>query len=902
MAQAGFTPISLYFSTTAAAVPTSGNLVAGELALNTLDEKLYFKNSAGTVKLLASNATSAPVLSFQTSLGGLTPSTATTGVVTLAGTLNTTSGGTGLTSFTAGDVPYYASGSVLSKLAIGTAGQFLTSTGTAPQWSTLSGVAVTTFSAGTTGFTPSSATSGAVTLAGTLIVANGGTGQTTFTANRVLYGNGTAGLNSSANLTFDGTSLTTASAVLNYTGTAVPFGGNNQALYSSTYAIGLGGQFGSLNFATTYAAPTTTAWWMLGRPSGADDAFTIDCRLGGAAVLVSAYKITSSGTDPAKIVDNHQWYTNGSERMRITSAGNVGIGTSSPTTPLMVLKSFSSDNLVYFGNTNTTASTSFGLKIAAGTNGSDYALGIDNAAATVSLLRVMGSGNMGLGVTPVASWSSGGQLQLADNKAIVSSGAYINLGANWYYDGGYRYISSTAATNYEQTLGAHKWSTAVAGTAANIFTFTTQMQLEAGGNLYLGTSGGSGKSIAINSDLSTTGAFLYNDTGQTILSAAANVPMIFRTNNTEKMRITAAGNVGIGTTSPAEKLSVAGAIRVHTASSAGFTSDEKGGLFDFVPSSNTVRVGYVPGTSGVNTGILTFLVGSGSTVGTFSSSGTLGVGNFSPYNTWGNSYVALQVQSIARTLAATGAGSGDLTLAFNSVYDSTDSRWEYASTGDKACRYSQTGGTDAHIWYVTSTNGTAGNAIAFTQAFTIQNDGTFFLNTTTATGNATGSSVNPGVVIGTGTITSQSNGNSNHYWSKATGYTSGDFSAHYVNGSYVGGISTNGSSTTYATSSDYRLKENVQPMTGALAKVAQLKPVTYTWKASGQSTQGFIAHELQSVVPDCVVGEKDAVNADGSIKPQGVDTSFLVATLTAAIQEQQAIIESLKARLDAANL
>jgi len=91
-------------------------------------------------------------------------------------------------------------------------------------------------------------------------------------------------------------------------------------------------------------------------------------------------------------------------------------------------------------------------------------------------------------------------------------------------------------------------------------------------------------------------------------------------------------------------------------------------------------------------------------------------------------------------------------------------------------------------------------------------------------------------------------------------------------------------------------------MTGALAKVAQLKPITYTWKASGQSTQGFIAHELQSVVPDCVVGEKDALNADGSIKPQGVDTSFLVATLTAAIQEQQAIIVSLKARLDAANL
>jgi hypothetical protein len=122
-------------------------------------------------------------------------------------------------------------------------------------------------------------------------------------------------------------------------------------------------------------------------------------------------------------------------------------------------------------------------------------------------------------------------------------------------------------------------------------------------------------------------------------------------------------------------------------------------------------------------------------------------------------------------------------------------------------------------------------------------------------------------------------------------------------GTEQGYISTTGSgSTSYVTSSDYRLKENIAPMTGALAKVAQLKPVTYTWKEDGSSGQGFIAHELQAIVPDCVTREKDAVDADGNPKYQGVDTSFLVATLTAAIQEQQAIIELLKARLDAANL
>jgi hypothetical protein len=114
MSQAGYTPIQLYFSTTAAAVPVNTNLANGELAINITDEKLYFKNAAGVVKLLASNATSAPVLSFSAGTTGFTPSTATTGAVTLAGTLATTNGGTGLTSFTSGGVVYASSTSALA--------------------------------------------------------------------------------------------------------------------------------------------------------------------------------------------------------------------------------------------------------------------------------------------------------------------------------------------------------------------------------------------------------------------------------------------------------------------------------------------------------------------------------------------------------------------------------------------------------------------------------------------------------------------------------------------------------------------------------------------------------------------------------------------------------------------
>jgi len=124
-----------------------------------------------------------------------------------------------------------------------------------------------------------------------------------------------------------------------------------------------------------------------------------------------------------------------------------------------------------------------------------------------------------------------------------------------------------------------------------------------------------------------------------------------------------------------------------------------------------------------------------------------------------------------------------------------------------------------------------------------------------------------------------------------------DFILWYGGGGTQGGITGNGAGINYSSSSDYRLKENIVPMTGALAKVAQLKPCTYIWKFDGSDGQGFIAHELQEVCPDAVTGKKDDVeiytdedgNEQTKIKPQGVDTSFLVATLTAAIQELKAL-------------
>jgi Chaperone of endosialidase len=98
MAATGFTPIQLYYSTTAAAAPAAGNLVTGELAINVTDGKLYYKDNGGVVRLLADRASTTPVTTLSFGTTGLTPSTATSGAITVAGTLAVANGGTGSTT------------------------------------------------------------------------------------------------------------------------------------------------------------------------------------------------------------------------------------------------------------------------------------------------------------------------------------------------------------------------------------------------------------------------------------------------------------------------------------------------------------------------------------------------------------------------------------------------------------------------------------------------------------------------------------------------------------------------------------------------------------------------------------------------------------------------------------
>jgi len=207
MSQSGFTPIQLYRSTTAAAVPLAGNLAAGELAINLTDEKLYFKNAAGVVKVLTDSTATGTVTSVAAS-GGTTGLTFTgspitsSGTLTLSGTLAATNGGTGQSSYTIGDILFASTSTALSKLADVATGNALISGGV--------------------GVAPAYGKIGLTThVSGTLPVASGGTGQTTYTDGQLLIGNTTGNTLTKATLTAgSGITITNGSGAITIAATA----------------------------------------------------------------------------------------------------------------------------------------------------------------------------------------------------------------------------------------------------------------------------------------------------------------------------------------------------------------------------------------------------------------------------------------------------------------------------------------------------------------------------------------------------------------------------------------------------------------------------------------------------------------------------------------------------------
>jgi hypothetical protein len=283
---------------------------------------------------------------------------------------------------------------------------------------------------------------------------------------------------------------------------------------------------------------------------------------------------------------------NGTEGMRLTSTG-LGIGTSSPASKLDVAGNtrvggsgnpsltISGTDGAYTGLFYINASGGGASKIFANGGTNTLQLGTNNTER----LTLDASGNLGLGVTPSA-WGFITPLQIKNSTfaGYTTGTTHITYTAsNWYLNGSGvdTYIANGAATLYSQSSGQHAWYNAPSGTAGNAISFTQAMTLDASGRLGIGTTSptqklhvsvSSGAVVGLLESTGTSGEATWrlagkNSTGTTRtgnwkydnsdylrFGTPDAIALAFETNDTERMRITSSGNIGIGTTSPSGKL------------------------------------------------------------------------------------------------------------------------------------------------------------------------------------------------------------------------------------------------------------------------------------------------------------------------------------------------------------
>jgi len=867
--------------------------------------------SASSVPVLAINA-QGQVTSASSSSIAIAASQITSGTVSVA------QGGTGATTLTANGVLLGNGTSAISATAVGSTGQVLVgNTGGAPSWATLSGIGVTSFSAGTTGLTPSSATTGAITLAGTLNVANGGTGtNTTFTAGSVVFA-GASGVytQDNANLFWDnsndrlGIGTATPSVPLDVTENGV----NSGLGYSNVSKIVDGSGNKGLLIGYDNSAQTTV--------------LTANSTAASSNMTFWTYEAGGSG-----------W----AERMRVASSGNVGIGTSSPGSALQVNGNIRVSNGTGFvtanslvrsiqtmsGSANQFVSSNIDFYTAAFTDNGQIAFSTGGAEA----MRINGSSNVGIGTSSPSSrlTITGGTTEIRDGNYLmlrpvgnawdmrlqatgtqldILSGGALGSPIMSLVNGGNVGIGTSSPTTRLQ----------IGDIGATDATFQGRIKLEdtsaslqaVGGLEYATSSFGAGYGWKINS-IDSSGVHLVFGTRQNSATW------------TETMRIDSSGNVGIGTSSPASLLHASGVgseLRSQNTSTTQFQSGRvrlKGPAGTY---RSTVLTHGNNNTGGTNTyfsidgadssdnylqtlalydyasqfwGFST----NGSERMRITSVGLVGIGTSAPNHTLdvtgnvglsGNIYMGQGFNngnSIEVGYGRTGSNFAYIDLIGDTTYSDYGFRMLRGNNGANANSQLSHRGTGAFVLIAEEAAPIAFQTSS-TERARISTDGYLLVGTTAPLG---GNTSNEYKTTTAGSWPLTLNANDRGLLIRQSAASSGIYAYfEYNGGTNNGQISWSGGTTSYTTTSDARVKKNIVDAPDAGSLIDTIKVRSWDFKADDVHWRyGMVAQELLPVAPEAVTVPEDKEMM------MGVDYAKLVPMLVKEIQSLRARVAQLE--------